>query len=131
MVWCDNRCRDKALRFWQFASVDVDDVKDLHGQFVSVMLSRKIAVEGSRGKEGASWQTMENVGKIPVYTRNVGVFLSLARAKAKTFLRDAEKEKQEGIQGQWQQESSVAEEFLEQVKSSADTYSTLQMMRCG
>ena len=25
MFWCDNRCGDKALRFWQFASVVVDD----------------------------------------------------------------------------------------------------------
>ena len=25
MFWCDNRCCDKSLRFWQFASVVVDD----------------------------------------------------------------------------------------------------------
>ena len=51
---------------------------------MSVVLQRKItgpgavevlAVEGSRGIEGASGQTVENVGKT-VYTRNVGVFLS-------------------------------------------------------
>ena len=28
MFWCDNRCSDKALRFWQFASVVVDDVME-------------------------------------------------------------------------------------------------------
>ena len=39
-----------------------------------------LAVEGSRGKEGASWQAMENAGKRPM------------------FMKDAEKEKQEGIQ---------------------------------
>ena len=50
-----------------------------------------VALEGSRGKEGASWQTTENAVTRPVYTMNVG------RAKAKKFLRDAEKEKQEGI----------------------------------
>ena len=27
MFWCDNRCSDKALRFWQFASVVVEDGK--------------------------------------------------------------------------------------------------------
>ena len=27
MFWCDNRCSDKAHRFWQFASVVVDCVK--------------------------------------------------------------------------------------------------------
>ena len=72
------------------------------------------AVEGSgrRGKEGASWQTVENVVKRPVNRRNVGVFLSCKSESAKTFLREAEKEKQEGIQAQWQQES-LAKEFLE------------------
>ena len=47
-------------------------------------------------------------------------YFSYARAKAKKFLRDAKRDKQEGIQGQWQQESP-AKEFLKQVKSSADT----------
>ena len=44
----------------------------------------------------------------------------LKERKRKKFLKDAEKEKQEGIQGQWQQES-LAKEFLDQEKSSADT----------
>ena len=39
------------------------------------------------------------------------------------FLKDAEKEKQEGIQGQWQRQSP-AKEYLEQGKSSADTECT-------
>ena len=53
---------------------------------MSAVLKRKIdgtgpgavedlAVEGSRRKEGASWQAVENVWKRPVYTRNVLVFL--------------------------------------------------------
>ena len=67
----------------------------------------ELAVEGSRGKEGVSSQTTENARKRPVHTRNVEVLLSLARAKAKKFLKDTEKEKQEGIQGQWQRESSA------------------------
>ena len=29
MLWCDNRCRDKALRFWQLASVVVDDGEEV------------------------------------------------------------------------------------------------------
>ena len=28
LFWCDSRCSDKALRFWQVASVVVDDVKE-------------------------------------------------------------------------------------------------------
>ena len=85
VFWCDNRCSDTALRFWQFASVVVDDGEER--QFVSAVLQRKfdgtgpgaveeLAVEGSRGKEGASWQTLGNAGKRPVYTKNVGVLLS-------------------------------------------------------
>ena len=40
------------------------------------------------------------------------------------------KEKQEGVQGQWQRESP-AKEYLEQVKSSADTDCNLKMMKFG
>ena len=36
-------------------------------------VQRKVA-----SSEGASWQTMENVGQRPVYTRNMRVFLSLS-----------------------------------------------------
>ena len=49
-------------------------------------------------------------------------YLSLERARAKQFLKDAEKEKQEGTQ---------AKEFLDQVKNSADTDCTPRIMRCG
>ena len=72
---------------------------------------------------GESWEKDQ-------LTQGTREYFSLARAKAKNFLRDAEKEKQEGIQGQWQQESP-AKEFLEQVKSSADTDCKPKMMRCG
>ena len=80
---------------------------------MSAVLQRKFDGKGPR--EGASWQAMENAGKRQVFTRNVGILLSLERAKAKQFLKDAEKEKQQGIQGQWQRESP-AKEYLEQEK---------------
>ena len=50
-----------------------------------------------------------------------------AGAKAKKFLKDVEKEEQERIQGQWKQESP-AKEFLDQVKSGADTDCIPRMM---
>ena len=62
--------------------------------------------------------------------KECGVYFSLERATAKQFLKDAEKEKWEGIQGEWQQESP-AKEYLDQVKSSADTDHTPKMMRFG
>ena len=47
---------------------------------------------------------------------------SCERSKAKKFREDAEKEKQEWIQGQWQQESPATE----QVKSAAKIRIALQ-----
>ena len=49
------------------------------------------------------------------YTRGLWEHFSCERSKAKKLREDAEKEKQEGIQGQWQRESP-ANEYLEQVK---------------
>ena len=57
-------------------------------------------------------------------------YFSLERATATQFLKDAEKEKWEGIQGEWQQES-LANEFLDQAKSIANTDRTPKMMRFG
>ena len=91
---------------------------------MSAVLQRKIdgagpgavevlAVEGFCGKEGASLQTVENVGKTSLYKECESISLS-CKSESENILRDAEKEKQEGTQGQWQQES-LAKEFLEQV----------------
>ena len=93
MFWCDYRCSGKALRFWQFASAVVDAVVE---SYTSVCVSSvttkdwglaplkswqwKAVVE----KKGASWQTVENVGKRPVYTRNVGVISLLQERKRKS-----------------------------------------------
>ena len=50
------------------------------------------------------------------------------RTRVKKFRESAEKERQEGIQGQWQRESP-AREYLEQVKSRPDTDCTARMMK--
>ena len=72
---------------------------------------------------------MEHFGK-DQFIQMMWEYFCLERVKAKKFLKNAEKGKHEGIQGQWQQESP-AKEILEQVKSSADTDSTPEMMRFG
>ena len=42
MLWCDNRCSDKAIRFLQFASAVIDDgVEVLHGQFVPAVFTTR------------------------------------------------------------------------------------------
>ena len=55
---------------------------------------------------------------------------SFERLKAKKFMKEAEKEKKEGMQGQWQHES-LANENLEQVKCLKDTDCTPRMLKQG
>ena len=50
------------------------------------------------------------------------------RARVKKFREEAEKEREAGMQGQWQQESP-AREYVEQVKSSSDTVCSTRMMK--
>ena len=115
-------------------------VRKPHDQLVSAVLQRKVdgagpgavevlAVEDNGGTESASWQIVENVGKGPVYAKDVEYFC-LECVKAKKFLQDAAKDKQEGIQGQLQQESPV-KEVLDQVTRCADTDCTPKMIRFG
>ena len=97
MFWCDNLCSDKALSFWQFASVVIDDVKEsytanLCQQCCNERFGGKrtctleeLAVENSRGEEGASWKTMENAGERPVNPRNVGVSFFSKSASEKVY----------------------------------------------
>ena len=54
-------------------------------------------------------------------------YFTLKRAWEKKILADAAQEKQEGIQGQWQQESPF-KEVLEQAKRNADTDCNAQIM---
>ena len=53
---------------------------------------------------------------------------SRERSNVKKFREDAEKEKQEGMQGHWQRESR-AKEYLEQVTCCEDTDCTARMMK--
>ena len=141
MFWCDNRCSDKALRFWQFASVVVGDGEEVstvnlcqqcHNESLTAQGLATLknwqwkAVVEMNAHRGRLWRML---GK-DQYIQGMWEYFSLEGAKAKEFLKDAEEEKQDGIQGQWQRESP-AKEFLEQVKSSADTDCTPKMMKYG
>ena len=61
------------------------------------------------------------------YIRVMCEYYSCERMKVKKFRDEAEKEKQEGVQGPWQRESP-AKEYLEQVKCCRDTDCTSRMM---
>ena len=69
---------------------------------------------------------MENAEK-DQYIQGMWEYFCCERLKAKKFLKDVEKEKQEGVQGQWQSES-LAKEYLEQIKCCRDTDCTPRMM---
>ena len=62
------------------------------------------------------------------FLRGMWERFTLKRTGARKILADAAQEKQEGKQGQWQQESPF-KEVLEQVKRSADTDCGPQTMR--
>ena len=64
------------------------------------------------------------------FLRGMWEYFTLARAEVRKTLADASREKQEGIQGQWQQESHLRV-VLKQVKRNADTDCGSQMMRRG
>ena len=74
--------------------------------------------------QGNMWKI---IGKEP-YLRGLWEHFSCERSKAKKYRQLADEEKQAGIRGQWQQESS-AREYLEQVKCCHDTDCNEPMMK--
>ena len=85
----------------------------------------EVAVVRGRGEEGTSWKVMDNEDQ---YIRGMWEYFSCERLTVKNSREDAEKEKQEGIQGQWQREFP-AKEHLEQMKCCNDTDCTPRMMK--
>ena len=81
---------------------------------------KELAVEGSRGKEGASWQAMENAGK-DQFIQGKWEHFSLERVKGKVFMKDAEKESRKVYKANGNDSPPAKGYYLEQVKSGADT----------
>ena len=73
IYFCDSRCSEKAVRYWQFASVVVEEGGEAHTiNFVSAMLQRadgaarqaeveSVAMESSFGTESTSWENVQKV----------------------------------------------------------------------
>ena len=76
-------------------------------------------MEAGGGKEGVSRKDVENNGERTISVWDVET-LSPRKKQSKEVSRTVDEEKQAGIRGQWQQESSAGE-YLEQVKCSHDT----------
>ena len=71
--------------------------------------------ETKKAHRGRIWRIMGN----EQFTRGMWEYFTLKRAEAKRIRDDAAREKQEGIQGQWQQESPFRE-ILEQAGRNED-----------
>ena len=139
--WCDNRCSEKAVGCWQFASVVVEEGGEAHTtNLCQQCCNEKLAQQGKqplklwqrrgvvekKAHRARRWKVMGN----EQFLRGMREYFTLERAGARKIIADAAREKQEGIHGQWQQESPFTE-VLEQVKRSADVDSGSQMMRRG
>ena len=70
IYWCDNRCSEKAVTYWQIASMVVEEGGEAHNKFVSAVLQRTVrasgqaaaeivAMERGSGKESASRENVE------------------------------------------------------------------------
>ena len=69
-----------------------------------------VAMEGSRGKESTSRRMSKGVGNGQC-KNGMWEYFTLKRAETKKILEDAARERQEGIQGQRQQEPPPSETF--------------------
>ena len=73
IYFCDNRCSEKAVRYWQFASVVGEEAHTVNlcqhcYNERTVGTARQaevefVAIESSRGKESTSWENVENCWK--------------------------------------------------------------------
>ena len=79
-----------------------------------------------KAHRGIIWKVMGS----EQFIRGVWQYSTLKRSEVKKILDDASRERQEGIQGQWQKESPCRE-VLEQVRGNADVGCASQMMRQG
>ena len=103
MFWCDNRCSDKALRFWQFASVVVEDVKESYTANLCQQYNESLTAKGLAPLK--NWQLKAVVEKKAhrgrlsrmlgedQYKQGMWEYYSLESVKATTFVKDAETEK--------------------------------------
>ena len=103
MFWCNNRCSDKALRFWQFASEIVDDVEEANTvNLCQQCYNERLTAQGQAPLKSWQWKAVveqkahrgrlwKMLGK-DQFIQGMWEYFSLERAKAKKFLKDAEKE---------------------------------------
>ena len=141
IYFCDNRCSEKAIKYWQIASVVVEE----RGEGRAVNLCQQCckerqvqqgesrlnswqwrAVVEKKTHRGRIWRIMGN----EQLTRGMWEYFTFQRAEGKRIRDEAAREKQEGIQGQWQQESPFRE-ILEKARRHEDMGCSSEIMRTG
>ena len=137
--WCENRCSEKALRYMQTASMVIEEggearTINLFQRWYNEKLVQqgKQSLKSKEGREtverkahrGRLWKIFGSEELL----RGMWESFTLKRAWARKILAGAAHEKQEGTQGQWQQEPPF-KEVVEQVKRIADTDCSAQIMR--
>ena len=104
MFWCDNRCRDKAFRFGQFASVVIHDGVESHTPnlcqqcYNENLVAQSLAplkncqwkaVVEKKAHRGRLWRMLGQ----DQYIQGMWEYFFLERARAKKFMKDAQTRK--------------------------------------
>ena len=118
----------------QFASLVVEEGGEAH----TLNVCQQCHIEGKprlnswqccsvvekKAHRGITWKIIAH----EEFTHGMWAHFTLKRAEAKEILEDAARERQEGIQGQWQQ-ASPFREVLEQARGTVETGCSAQIMR--
>ena len=108
---CDNHCSDKALGYWQFAVVFVDDGEEVRTRNLCQQCYNEEQKEhGEQPLKSWEWRALvEQTAQRRKLSRNLGraktlremwVYLSAERTKAKQIIKEAGREAQQGVRGQ-------------------------------
>ena len=102
--WCDNRCSDNALKFWQFASVVVEDGKESYtANLCQQCYNESMTAKGLASVKNWQWKAVVEkkahrgrlkrmLGK-DQFLQGWWEYVSLDRVKGKRELKDAERGK--------------------------------------
>ena len=124
--WCDNRCSEKAIRYWQMTSMIEEDGEARAINLCKLRYNVKLVQQGKKSLKLWEWKEVVEKKAHPnllwkvfaseQFLRGMWEYSTLKRAWARKFVADAAQEKQKGRQGQWQQESLPSKRFWNKSK---------------
>ena len=121
---------EKAVGYWEISSMVVEEGGEAHTiNLCRQCYNEQLVQQGKSRLKVWQWKG-DGVEESASWIRGVWEYFALERAEVKKIPADASREYQEGIQGQWQQESPFGE-VLEQVQGNAEIDCGSQMMRRG